>query len=375
MKTGLPGAILRPGSGPPAAPPPGVQVFDTMLFSLASGSPTLASQSRSSADIFVTDFSDNRPFVSNDLAVYASASEIGVLAADELNALKCLTPSVMIEIAGDGDLDLENDGSGCEDTEVDAGLLFDIGLANHDGNPLALPAPFGQFGFFAFWSIQNPVAGDYHGPYGYPGSGAEFFMPAGDPALESFVGGPGDNCGLPHIHGGFYGIQGWDRFGLHNDPDTIACGHGVFIPSTFPMYTIPTRRSEVPVLAQEIVDLLNALTFGQFQVSWHNYDGPTTLDISECRNPQTRRAILVFTGLAVTQFNIAMLGFYSGDVLNQPPSLGPAPAPNTGAPLPVRFGPPMRSFEPGLVPEPASPLLWLSALGALGWMARRRRDR
>ena len=376
MKTGLPGATLRPGSGPPAPPPPGAQTFDYMLFSLASGSPTLASQSRSSADIFVTDFSDSRPSISNDLVVYASASAIGVLASDEVNALKCLTPSVMIEITGDGDLDPDNDGSGCEDTEVQAGVFLDVGLANHDGNPLAVPAvSIGLFGFFSAWTVQNPAAGDYHGPYGYPGSGAESFMPTGDPAQLNFVGGPTDNCGLPHIHGGSFGLEGWDRFGFHDDPDGIACGHGVFIPSPFPIYTIPTRRSEVPVVAQQMVDLLNSLTFGAFQVSWHRYDGPTTVEFSECTDLTTRRAVLIFTGLSVTQFNIAMLGLYSGDDLTQPPNLGPAPpASNMGAPLPVRFGPPMRSFAPMLVPEPTSPLLWISALGVLGWLANRRRD-
>jgi len=375
MKTGLPDTTLRVGSGPPAAPPPGPQVFDSLLFSLASGSPTLAAQGLSSADVFVSDFSDNRPNVSNNLTVYASASDLGLLESDELNALKCLTPAVMIEISGDGDLDPDNDGSGCEDTEVSAGMMLDTGLVNHDGNHLAIPsAVIGAFGFYSAWSVQNPAAGDYHGPYGYPGSGAEFFMPTGDPAAVAFVGGPSDNCGLAHVHGGPFGIPGWDRFGLHDDPDTLACGHGVFIPSAFPIHTIPTRRSEVPVIAQQMVDFLNAMSLGLFQASWHRYNGPTTLDITECTSPTRKRAVLVFTGLAVTQFNLFMLGAYTGVDLTQSQGFAAAAATaNSGAPLPVRLGPPMRTFPTNLVPEPSSRLLGFTALAVLGWLARRRR--
>ena len=253
MKSGLPLATLRAGSGPAGPPVRGVQGFDYMLFSLAPGSPTLAAQNHDAGDVFVTDFSNNRPNLSGQpLAVYAEGSELGLLGGDDLDALKCLPSSVFVEVDGLGDLDGPGNGTGCDDTEVDAALLVDTGLENNDADPSQPPSQPGVFGFFDFWSIQNPHAGDYHGPYAWPLGPGAGFLPTGDPAFLNFVGGPGDNCGLPHIHGGFFGLPSWDRFGFHADPDVAACGHGVFLPSAFPISVIPTRRN-VPNTMQLIV--------------------------------------------------------------------------------------------------------------------------
>ena len=105
------------------------------------------------------------------------------------------------------------------------------------------------------------------------------------------------------------------------------------------------------------------MSLGLFQASWHRYNGPTTLDISECTNPAVKRVVLVLTGLAVTQFNLFMLGPYTGDDLTGSQGFAAAAATaNSGAPLPVRLGPPMRSFPIALVPEPSSRLLGFSAL-------------
>lgn len=378
MKSALPGTTLRAGPGPPAPPPPGPLTFDYMLFSLAPGSPTLAAQGHSAADVFVTDFSNSRPALGGQpLVVYAEASEIGLLGSDDLNALKCLLPAVMFEMDGLGDLDDPGNGTGCQDVEADTAILFDQGITNHSGDHLQPPAASpGLFGFFDFWSIQNPYAGDYHGPYAWPGSIGSLFMPSGDPATDvQFVGGPGDNCGLPHVHGGFFGIDLWDRFGFHQDPDTLACGHGVFIPSFFPIQVIPTRRSQVPVLAQSTVDLLNSLSNGLFSVSWHLYNGPTTLDISDCKDPNLKRAFLIITGLGVTQANFFFLGQYSGSNLGASASSALLSAPaSTLAPTAMRIGPAQRSVDvPLLVPEPSGGLLGFTAIGVLGWLARRRR--
>jgi hypothetical protein len=371
MKTGLPTTTLRPGSGPPVPPAPGAQAFDAMLFSLAPGSPTLAAQGHDASDVFVTDFSNSRPgLVGQPLVPYAQAVELGLLAADDLDALKCLPGTVFVEIDGNGDLDGPGNGTGCGDVEVDAALAFDMGLENHDGDHLAAPSSTpGSFGFFDHWSIQNPHVGDYHGPYAYPGGPGAGFMPTGDPALDvAFVGGPNDNCGLPHVHGGFFGIDFWDRFGFHPDLDVAACGHGVFLPSAFPISVIPTRR-DVPTTAQLI-----ALTLAGYGVPvfWHLYDGPSTIaDFSDCESPSLRRAVLVFSGLAVTQFNLALYGAYGGPNLGGGTlaALGGGPPPS--APLPIRIGPPLASLPPPLLtPEPSSTLGAAGALGVLAALAR-----
>jgi hypothetical protein len=385
MKSGLPNSMLRPGSGPPAAPLPGIQIFDYMLFSLAIGSPTLAAQGHTAADIFVTDFSNNRPNLSaQPLALYAEASELGLLDMDELNALKCLPPVVMFEITGDGDLDGPGNKTGCEDIQLDAGFYADIGLSNHDGDHLVMPSSeFGQPNFFAVWSVQNPLVGDAHGPYAYPGTLASAFMPFGDPAVDVFfVGGPGDNCGLPHIHGGFFGVPNYDRFGFHEDLDVLACGHGVFVPGAFPIFEIPTRRSEVPAVTQSLVNFLNRISGGLFQASWHKYNGPPTLDISDCTSPETKRTMLLVSGIGITTFNAFLYSGYLGDDLGPPPPGPPqairgvaAPDPSVSPPLPIRIGPPLRSVPPLLVPEPDAPWLAGTACLTLAYLARRRRQR
>lgn len=374
MKTGLPMTALRAGPGPPAPPIPGLAIFDSMLFSLAPGSPTLAAQNHQAGDVFVTDFSNSRPnLVGQPLAVYAEETELGLLAGDDLDALKCLGSSVFIEVDGDGDLDGPGNGTGCGDAEIDAALVVDTGLENHDGDHTLQPAAPGEFGFFDHWSIQNPHVGDYHGPYAYPFGPGVGYMPTGDPALDvAFVGGPGDNCGLPHVHGGFFGIPIWDEFGFHPDLDVAACGHGVFVPSAYEISVIPTRRN-VPTTLQLVVQ---ALLNRGFHASWHEYTGPRTiLDLSDCSSPALRRAVLVISGLAVTQFNLALYGPYSGENLGGGAELVPrGGAPGAASqPLPIRFGPPRSSLPlPLLAPEPETGLLGAAALAALfGWRAAR----
>jgi hypothetical protein len=365
-------ATLRAGSGPPGPPVAGVQGFDYMLFSLAPGSPTLAAQNHDAADVLVTDFSNNRPNLAGQpLVVYAEGSELGLLGGDDLDALKCLPSSVIVEVDGFGDLDGPGNGTGCGDVEVDAALLVDTGLENNDADHTQPPSEPGQFGFFDFWTIQNPHANDYHGPYAWPNGPAAGFIPTGDPAFVNFVGGPGDNCGLPHVHGGFFGIPIWDRFGFHSDLDIAACGHGVFLPSAFPISVIPTRRN-VPTTMELIVAVL--LNQG-IHASWHLYDGPSTIvEFSECRNPNLRRAVLVISGLAVTQFNLALYGPYSGLNLGGAGLLPRGAGGPDSQPLPIRIGPPLASFPlPLLAPEPADALLAAAACGGLALVGRRRR--
>jgi len=395
MKSGLPDTTLRAGSsgtgdspGPPSAPPPGSQAFDSMLFSLAPGSPTLAAQGHGPGDVFVTDFGPSRPNLADlPLSVYAQESELGILAADDLDALKCLTPAVFVEIDFLGDLDGPGNGTGCEDQgageAIDAGVMVERGIENHGGDPSAPPATEpGQLGFFELWSIQNPAAGDFHGPYAFPGTPAAGFAPAGDPALIDFVGGPGDNCGLPHVHGGFFGLDGWDLFGFHDDPDVFACGHGVFIPSAFPIHVVPTRRQDVPVVARQLALFLNGF-FAQLglppvTVGWHLYEGPSTIEApTDCKALQAtldyRRAVLIFTGAAVTAFNLTFLPPFSGQDLTEGSLSASGPPPGG---LPIRAGAPLRTLPtPLVVPEPRGDLLAGAAGGVLALLALRHRKR
>jgi len=396
MKAGLPDTTLRPGTSgtgdnpaPPSPPPPGPQAFDTMLFSLAPDSPTLADQGHAPGDVFVTDFGPSRPGLAGlPLSVYAEASELGLLAADDLDALKCLKPAVFVELDFLGDLDGAGNGTGCEDQgegeAIDGGVVFGRGIENHSGDASVPPSPEpGQLGFFDFWSIQNPAAGDFHGPYAFPGTPAAAFAPAGDPALIDFVGGPGDNCGLPHVHGGFFGLDGWDLFGFHDDPDVLACGHGVFLPSAFPIQVIPTRRRDVPVVARQIALFLNAF-FAQHglppvTVGWHLYEGPSTIETpTDCESLQAtldyRRAVLVFTGAAVTAFNLVLLPPFSGPDLTGSALSASGPLTSTG--LPIRAGPPLRTLPtPLVVPEPGADLGAAAAGGVLALLAARCRPR
>jgi hypothetical protein len=250
MKAALPETTLRPGSTVPSVPPPGGLLFDAMLFSLAPGSPTLTAQGRSPADVFLTNFSNSRPgLATTPLVPYAEAAELGLLPGDDLDALKCMRPVVMFEIDAGGDLDGPGNGTGCGDPgEIDAALALDVGLANVStdrATPRGLV--FGDFNYFEVWSTQNPVVGDYHGPYALPGTlAAALGMRPLDPLLDvPFVGGPGDNCGLPHVHQNPFGFPG-DRFGVHGDLDPLACGHGVYVPHPVPILGIPRRRSCTP---------------------------------------------------------------------------------------------------------------------------------
>ena len=169
----------------------------------------------------------------------------------------------------------------------------------------------------------------------------------------------------------------WDRFGFHDDLDALACGHGVFVPGAFPILSIPMRRSEVPALTQSLVNYLNSISGGLFQASWHDYNGPTTLDISDCTDPDTKRTILSIFGLSITAFNVFFYSGYLGENLGAGPmmlGLG-APDPSVSPPLPIRVGPPLRSLPPLLVPEPNAQWLAGTACVTLAHLAKRRRRR
>jgi hypothetical protein len=377
MKAGLPQSTLRPGSSAPTVPPPGPLLFDAMVFSLAPGSPTLAAQGHAASDLFFTNFANARPgLAGTPLTLYADAAQLGLLAGDDLDALKCARPVVLFELDGRGDLDGPGNGTGCApNAQVDAALQLDLGPQDVVVDPTVPPSDtVGTPNFWELWSIQNPAVGDRHGPYAHPGTNAAAAgLRALDPLLDvSFVGGPGDNCGLPHVHASPFGFPG-DRFGLHADPDVFACGHGVFVPHPFPIFVIPTRR-DVPTTAEFVAAYYYALLRAPallpwvLRAAWHLYDGPSTvLDLSDCP-PAGRRVLLIFSGLAITQANLAYLPFAlfggaGGGAVGDGGALAPA----------MRIGPAQRAVAPPLyVPEAAGCAPALAAVAALGALARRR---
>jgi len=374
LKSNYPSVDLRPGTGVPTAPRPGGLTFDHMLFSLAPSSPSLSAGGHSAADVFITNFSNNNPQVNFPLQVFAEASELGLLEDDDLNALKCQQMAVMFELSGDGDTNPDGAG-GCGDELVDHGVLVDAGIGNHSGDHTQPPTTLtGEgappFGFFMVWTVQNPEANDYHGPYAYPGTIAGLFIPTVDP-LDLFwsVPVPGaDNCKVPHIHGPF-GLFGWDVQGSHADPDTFACGHGIFIPGQYPIFVNPYRRSDVRVFGQDIADLINVFSRGRVSASWHRWTGPTSLSLTKCTNPSTARALLIVTGFSAAMMNIT--GY--GPFLGLPEGAAAAsPAASFAAPTPIRIGPPLRWVPPFLVPEPDANLLSMAALATLLCLRRRR---
>lgn len=383
MKASWPNTTLRPGSTAADVPPPGGLLFDAMLFSLAPGSPTLAAQGHGPADLFLTNFSNSRPnLATTPLALYADAAELGLLQGDDLDALKCMRPVVMFELDGDGDLDGASNGAGCGDPgPIDAAIELDAGPRNVSTDPSAERGEeYGDFNFWNTWSIQNPVVSDYHGPYALPDTPEEDAgLVAGDPAVDVFfVGGPGDNCGLPHVHGPFGYPQ--DTFGFHADLDPLACGHGVFVPHPVPIQVIPTRR-DVPTVAHVLAALF-AARFGEPSIfpmlAWaaaHAYDGPrTNFDISECKIESRRRYILLLSGLAITQANLQWLPFqrFSQKALQR---AGGGSVGDDGAVAPpIRIGPALRTLQPPLfIPEPSAGAGALAAALALAALARRRR--
>jgi hypothetical protein len=380
MKSNLPSTTLRSGPIPSAAPAPGPLLFDAALFSLSSGSPRLAQQGHTAGDVFVTNFSNSRPnLVNTPLALYADAAQLGLLAADDLDALKCQRPTVMVEIDDRGDTDGPGNGTGCSDGDFEVALLLGLGLLGAVEDPDAVPPDeFGEPGFFEIWTVQNPAVGDYHGPYAYPGTAAasfpEFWPAVLDPLDVSFVGNPNDNCGLLHVHGPF-GFPD-DLFGFHPDPDVVACGHGVFVPHPFPILVIPTRR-DVPTTAELMVGLLGGILPPQLilpylvQAFWHEYDGPTTIgEPTDCPASGRKRAILIFQGLALTQANLLLAPF----AVAAGGSGGGAGGQGTPVLPPIRFGPPQRVFPPPLLaPEPAGAWTAPAAAGALAALAAARR--
>jgi hypothetical protein len=379
LKANYPSADLRPGTTVPAAPIPGGGLtFDYMLYSLTPNSPSLTAGGHSAADVFITNFSNNNPQVNFPLVVFAESFELGLLEGDNLNALKCQQRAVMFEISDDGDTNPGGAG-GCDNNLVDHGVLVDTGIGNHSGDhtqpPATLPGPgVPPFGYFMVWAVQNPDANDYHGPYALPGTVAGLVMPTVDPLdLSWSVPMPGmDNCKVPHIHGPF-GLAGWDIPGFHSDPDTFACGHGIFIPSGYPISVNPYRRGDVPVIGQDIADLINIYSRGRIRASWHSWTGPTSLSRTECTRPSTARALLIVTGFSAAMVNI--VGY--GPFLGLPPTAAGSgsaalPPPTVSGPTPIRIGPPLRWVPPGLVPEPRINLLSGAALVTFLWLRRRR---
>jgi hypothetical protein len=373
QKAGLPFTNLRAGSVLQAPPRnPGDANFDHALISLAPSSPSLAARGISAADLLATNFSASRPnlAVGNPPPVFASAADLGLLATDDVDALKCLTPVSFVEIDGYGDLDGAGNGTGCADDETDVGLFFDIGIDEHDGDFLAEPAPEGEPGFFELWSIQNPVVGDYHGPYALPETEAEIFFLGVEPGIDvAFVGGPGDNCGLPHVHGGFFGVPDYDRFGLHPDLDPGACGHGVFVPTAVPIFSIPTRRN-VLAFTPEVVTFLVQHYGLRFLFAWHQYTlQQTILAATDCAAPSRPRAVIAMAGLTILQLNMLLHAPLSAA---GPPALVPR-APGAPTPPPLRIGAPVALLDVPLVPEPGAIGSAAAALAAMA-ILRRRRD-
>lgn len=378
LKAAYPDLTLRPGSGAPGPPFPGGVNFDYMLFSLAAGSPSLASGGHSPGDVFVTNFSNQRPNINLPIQIFATAAELGLLPGDDLDALKCMKLTTMFEISGDGDLIPDQPG-GCGDDTVPTAFLFDTGITHHNGDHTAPPAAFPDYGAVQVWTIQNPHAGDHHGPYAYPGTPAVGFMPTVDPVTDvTWFGqlGGNDNCRLPHVHQPF-GIPPWDP--VHPDPDPVACGHGIFIPTAYPIQIIPTRRQDVPAIGRQLADYLNVVSLGRYSAAFHRYTGPTTLGSSECSNPQTLRGLLIVTGVSVAMSNFLAFGPYtpppgSGAGAHSPQSI---PGPDISAPTPIRVGPALRVLPPGLVPEPSIGASGFAALIVLTLLrgARRRHRR
>jgi len=256
MKSALPSPLLRVGSGSsPTGPARGAARFDSALFSLAPGSPTLGTIGAGPGDILFTDFSASRPNLSGTPpAVYAPASQIGLLAADNLNALKCLLEVGVFDLWG---------------KPIEDGFwLVDLGGTDE------IAAWNGSYaGQYDFWAIENPGV-DFHGPYVHPSSEVAQLplpFPQLDPAMVNFVGSPGDNCGYPHVH---------QDFEMHTDPDPPACGHGVFVPHEGPGIGIPDC-ADLEQIAGSLVDAFEEMgsahpsfAAGYHELTQHSYPPP-----------------------------------------------------------------------------------------------------
>jgi hypothetical protein len=148
----------------------------------------------------------------------------------------------------------------------------------------------------------------------------------------------------------------------------------VFVPTPFPIAVIPTRRN-VPTTAQFLTALLN----GYFGVvaphvfaTWHRYDGPRTIDVlSDCESEGEARAVLMFFGLSLLEFNLQVMEL---GLLQPAAASGSGGQSGTPIPSPIRIGPPQQTFAPPLfAPEPAGAGAFVAtvALTALARRARR----
>ncbi|MED5263240.1 MAG: DUF6073 family protein [Myxococcota bacterium] len=367
MKSAYPSPVLRPGPGGASQMPPiGPLLSDFMIFSLAAGSPTLASLPASPGDLFVTNFSNSMPgFAAQPLQVYASADDIGLIDSDELNALKCLALTVIVEIDPLGDFNPLNQQEGCGDDSVLTAIRFNPGIAELDasGDPFTTCNDTSD--------ITNPQVGDHHGPYACPNSLAAEgnFFPEVDPTLLNWVGNPGDNCGFMHIHG-FFGEDS-DEFGFHADPDPESCGHGIFSQASHSIETFDGPRSQ----AEDFIDLVTA-TFNQDNLdnpsgvfaTNHLYNGESTIDDLGCESSGDSN-VVIFTGMGRTNFSLILQGAGGGNEANLKSSKLTTRSDLSN----FRVGEPQSSFDvPLLAPEPNSSLLGVSALVYLTWLARRR---
>ena len=100
---------------------------------------------------------------------------------DNLNALKCFQPAIMIEIDGDG-IGLQNGtvtGGACGEngTAGTAGAngVLEISFGNIESGfpdptipPMDRPLQ-GEPGYYETWHIENKEVIDHHGPYAIPG--------------------------------------------------------------------------------------------------------------------------------------------------------------------------------------------------------------
>jgi hypothetical protein len=337
QKSGLPDPGLRPGVGPPGIPAPGSTQFDYAVFSLAPGSPTLATLGASPGDLLVTDFSPSRPNISLPPTSFAQASELGLLDTDNLNALKCLMAVTIIPI----------------DHPDDDGIL----LVNVGGTDSQI-GPLDEYdGSYDTWEIRNPGV-DAHGPYVHPLSElAEVsHFPPLDPLQVAWVGGPGDNCGFLHVH---------NVYEEHLDPDPIACGHGVFVPLVGPELWIE-RCTDVRDVADAVLGALDA-TVAQnphlnVSASMHymaqgvggaGAAAPHQHGVvgAQANGAEPAGVALILVGAGRTNIGVDVYGGIGPDIGTPTPSLEP----------------------PLTVPEPPTSLGVLASAGALAALRRRRR--
>lgn len=318
MKAGLPSPVLRYGFGAPGVPPAGNALTDWIVFSLAPGSPSLATLGVSPADLLVSKFA----FAA---VVWAEETQIGLLASDNLDALKCLTPASLFEIGG---------------VPVTGGLVFvGIGYYGQSGDPFA-----SRTDLFDFWGTRDPQTGHRDGPFALPEAPDDAGLETLDPALQAWSGG--DNCCCFHKHGSFAG---------HGDQNPTACGHGVYEPRSGALVSIAPGDSPHTV-ARNIAEAIRANGSSEalrVTADWKVAEPVVTLAAVAgglgAAGAPGERAVLVVTGTGPSRIELETL---DADGLVIGPALTTLPVP---------------------VPEPAAGLGGLLALATARLAARGRR--